>query len=78
MKHYVLEVVTTSEGTTKTVTEENNRPNALVKFYQSIASIMSNEQVLVGFCTVIDATGKQLPEATQFYAKPQGNVYIEE
>ena len=77
MRHFVIEVKTTTEDTVRNITEKPDRQHALMLFYQTLAAMMADEDVLVGFCTVLDDTGKQLLEATEYYAKPGGETFSE-
>lgn len=68
---YVVEISTNTAGqTAKGVTEKQTLSDARMVFHQSLASMLANENVVHGICTILNNDGRQLYEYTEEVYKP--------
>ena len=62
---YVIEVSTNKAGqTAKGVTEKETTNEARMVYHQTLASMLANDDVTYGLCTILNADGRQLHEYT--------------
>lgn len=68
---YVVEISTNTAGqTAKGVTEKQTLSDARMVFHQALASMLANENVVHGICTILNNDGRQLYEYTEEVYKP--------
>ena len=68
---YVVEISTNTAGqTAKGVTEKAALSDARMVFHQALASMLANENVVHGICTILNNDGRQLYEYTEEVYKP--------
>lgn len=68
---YVVEISTNTAGqTAKGVTEKSTLSDARMVFHQALASMLANENVVHGICTILNNDGRQLYEYTEEVYKP--------
>lgn len=68
---YVVEISTNTAGqTAKGVTEKEALSDARMVFHQALASMLANENVVHGICTILNNDGRQLYEYTEEVYKP--------
>lgn len=62
---FVVEVSTNTSGqTAKGVTEKETLSDARMVYHQTLASMLANEKVVYGMCTILNSDGRQLHEYT--------------
>lgn len=66
---FVVEIATTKDGTAKAITEKTNFIEAEMLFHQIMASMMANQDVSHGICTVINDDGRQSFELTREFTR---------
>ena len=69
MTYFVVEAATSSAGTAKAVTEKASYNEASMLYHQTMASMLANESVTEGICTVIDQNGTQVYELTSHFMR---------
>ena len=65
---YLIEITNMKDGTEpKAVWDKNSLNDAERQFHQTLASAMSNENVLSCLCMIIDSTGRTVKK--EYYVK---------
>jgi hypothetical protein len=57
MKHYVIEIETTAEGTAKQITEKATLDEAKALYHQVLASVYANDKVTYALVMIINDKG---------------------
>lgn len=65
MLYYVVEISHTKQGIAKAVTEKPDLDGARMLYHQVLSSMLANENVTFGICTILDNDGQQMPEFTE-------------
>ena len=68
---YVIESATVDGTVAKAVTTKETYREATMLFHQIMASMMANDNVEFGFCTILDNSGRQMFDFTQTYSNPK-------
>lgn len=68
---FVVEISTSNGATAKAITEKGTPREAEMLFHQIMASMMANDKVTHGVCTVLDNNGRQIFELTREFWNPK-------
>lgn len=63
--YYVVEIATTASGTAKQITLKESDREAEMLFHQVLASMMANNNLIHGICTVLTESGRQFQDLTR-------------
>ena len=72
---YVIEIsINTAGQIAKGVTEKQSLSEARMLYHQALASMLANEDIIYGICTILNSDGRQLHEYTETVSKPNPNT----